>query len=170
MWYQTRRDALRGLDFDFLVLDSQSHVAVVTSNGSGPIPTAVLSMSLDARDSWESLPIIGSVESLEQIPHLADVIADPNSFWDPWHRAAFRGLYGRDWITERETYDWVTKPTVAMLASESFPIERARLCASSQRANDPSSSPIKVVGILSTLPMLHPGQTPLPRILGVTDI
>jgi hypothetical protein len=126
MWYRTYRDSLRGLDFDFLVLDSQSHLAVVSSNGSGPIPTAVLSMSWDALDSWESLPIIGSVESLEQIPRLADVIADPNSVWDSWHRAAFRGLYGYHWIDE-EAYGRVTKPTIAMVASESCPPEQAHV-------------------------------------------
>ena len=102
------RRAFFGLEFDFLAVDDDDHVAVFSSAGYGPLPVAVLDepeREQEAVEATELLPVVSRVSA-------ADI---GSGFELPF---AERGLFAYDWEDTYGPYRRVATPeTPALLGS-----------------------------------------------------
>lgn len=111
------RDDVAGREWDFLALDREGSVALITSAGYGPIPEAVLShrMSVEAvvAGMRAQLPVIG--ESLDRREQ------DRSGDYSDWFEASRRGLYTYDWHVHDGPYEQVSAPSVVLRAGSLTP-------------------------------------------------
>ena len=111
------RDDVMGREWDFLAIDRDGSVALITSAGYGPIPGAVLShgKSVEAVVAGlrTQLPVIG--ESLDRREQ------DPSGDYSDWFEASKRGLYTYDWHVHGGPYEQVSVPSVKLRADDLTP-------------------------------------------------
>lgn len=106
------RELLRGAEFDFLCIDQDGAVAVLSSAGYGPVPLSSLAHHQIETDA---------IESLSGRRPIADVtMADLNRGGDLsfWVNLSARGVYCYDWQHWSGPYRLVCTPSTRMEASE----------------------------------------------------
>lgn len=106
------RELLRGHEFDFLCIDRDGAVAVLSSAGYGPVPLSSLS-----RHEVETY----AIESLSSRSPIADVrMADRKHRGDLsfWVGLSARGVYCYDWQHWSGPYRLVCTPSIKLAASQ----------------------------------------------------
>ncbi|MFI6427884.1 hypothetical protein [Promicromonospora sp. NPDC050880] len=118
------RDDVAGREWDFLAIDRDGSVALISSAGYGPIPDAVLSQGVSVETVVAGLrtelPVIG--ESLDRREQ--DRLGD----YSDWFEASKRGLYTYDWHVHGGPYEQVSAPS-AVLRAEGLTPEVSHVAA-----------------------------------------
>jgi|GEM_PF-2708882 len=96
-------------EFDWIALDREDYVGLVSSAGAGPVPQA----SLDDAANLQEL-----YEELLELPVLGEAVRQPGSEHniDDWLQLARRGIYGFDWCRESGSYRLIAAPSCAVKA------------------------------------------------------
>lgn len=110
------RDDLYGVDWDFLALDRDGQIALISSTGYGQIPPRVLDQAALVEDAVErssALPVIG--EPINRVP-------DRTGDYSSWFERSVRGFYTYDWSVYHGPYRALSAPTVALEVSAADPM------------------------------------------------
>jgi hypothetical protein len=102
-----------GIEFDWLGVDPQDHVAVFTTAGYGPVPVHVNQHAADldtALDQVRRLPVTGSAGNVAQRPADGD--------HSDSHAYSGRGFYVYDWQLWHGPYQRLSSPTVRVSISQ----------------------------------------------------
>ena len=102
-----------GIEFDWLGVDDQGHVAVFTTAGYGPVPEDVNQHLADvdaALDRVRELPVTGSAGDIVQRPAGGD--------YSDWHAYSAKGFYAYDWQVWHGPYQRLSSPTVPVSISQ----------------------------------------------------
>jgi hypothetical protein len=91
---------LAGVEFDWLAVDRDGHVALLSTFGSAVVP-GWIEVSFDA---YEELP-----RSLWPLKRRAFAVAPPWTFHE-WLAAAARGIYAYDWSADTGPYLRLARP------------------------------------------------------------
>jgi hypothetical protein len=118
---------LQGLDCAWLATDDMDQIAVFTTAGEGPIPTAALASVESAEELIATLPETTQYELLVQLARPDDFIA-----------FASRGFFAYDWFdihrTNKEStncYDLLAKPLRPITLSE-LPVSLQELASATR--------------------------------------
>jgi hypothetical protein len=109
------------VEFDFLAVDDDDHVAVFSSAGYGPLPLAVLDqpeLEQEAVEATELLPIVSNIKD-------APIGGGDYHFW---LARVERGLFAYDWENTYGPYQRVAIPETPAALGAMKPI-RSRLGA-----------------------------------------
>jgi hypothetical protein len=109
---------LAGLDFSWLAVDADGHVAWLVTFGSAVVPRWVEERSGDfasAEDALAGLPETGGCTASETSPSV-----------EQWLGAARRGVFAFDWSVYRGPYRVLAAPTQPLKVDD-LPDELARL-------------------------------------------
>jgi hypothetical protein len=108
------REKLIGLEFDFLAIDRDGHVALFATAGYGPIPEAALTLTddeqlLSVEDvALRALAIVGAWQELGRGAGKCQ----------EWRELGSRGLFVFDWKHREGPYELVVSPSRALNADE----------------------------------------------------
>jgi hypothetical protein len=102
-----------GVEFDWLGVDLQGHVAVFTTAGFGPVPMQV-DQHLDdvdaALDRVGQLPVIGSAGDIGRRSADGD--------YSDWNAYSAKGFYAYDWEDQGSRYQRLSSPAVPISVSQ----------------------------------------------------
>ena len=100
---------LRGLDFSWMAVDRDGHLAWLVTFGSAVVPPWV-ERDADALDDIEA--------SLLALPERGGVDVNDSSLVGGWVNAAKRGIFGYDWRVYTGPYDRVARPLNPLLVGD----------------------------------------------------
>jgi hypothetical protein len=106
-----------GIEFDWLGVDGQGHVAVFTTAGYGPLPVNVDQHLADvdaALDLVGQLPVIGAADNV--------VRRSADGDYSCWYAYSAQGFYAYDWQVWDGPYQRLSSPTVPVSISQ-LPVE-----------------------------------------------
>ena len=102
-----------GIEFDWLGVDRQGHVAVFTTAGYGPVPVDVNQhhVGVDAAlDRVSELPVTGSAGDIVRRAAGGD--------YSDWDAYSAKGFYAYDWQVWDGPYQRLSSPTVPLSISQ----------------------------------------------------
>lgn len=102
-----------GIEFDWLGVDRQGHVAMFTTAGYGPVPVEVDQHLPDvdaALDRIGQLPVTGSAANV--------VRRSTDGDYSDWHAYSTKGFYAYDWQVWDGPYQRLSSPTVPVSISQ----------------------------------------------------
>ncbi len=102
-----------GIEFDWLGVDREGHVAVFTTAGYGPVPADVNQHLADvdaAFDRVKELPVTGSADNIMQRSADGD--------YSDWYTYSAKGFYAYDWQVWDGPYQRLSTPTVPISISQ----------------------------------------------------
>lgn len=102
------REELSGTEWDFLAVDQDGSLAILSTAGYGPIPSVVLNAASVVNAATGMLP------ELRMIGQSIDSRVDRAGDYSDWYELSRRGLYAYDWRVHRGPYERVSTPTVAL--------------------------------------------------------
>jgi hypothetical protein len=105
-----------GIEFDWLGVDRQGHVAVFTTAGYGPVPVDVNQHLADvdaALDRVGELPVIGSADIMGR---------SDDGDYSHWYAYSAKGFYAYDWRVWDGPYQRLSSPAVPISISQ-LPVE-----------------------------------------------
>jgi hypothetical protein len=106
-----------GIEFDWLAVDEQGHVAVFSSSGSGPVPAAV-NAAAAAVDS--AVDVIAALEVIGGYTDVSGCVAEDGDYTD-WYLFSSQGFYAFQWDLWDGPYIRICSPTRPITISELSP-------------------------------------------------
>jgi hypothetical protein len=98
-----------GIEFDFLVINSDRRVIFVSTAGYGPVtPEAMFDVDVD---------LVREIKEIKPLTQAERVLDGPGNY-ELWDEVARRGLFAVDWSTMSERYRLVSKPTDPVLIDD----------------------------------------------------